>query len=126
MTIICLMMSFFNTKIGPFYTKKISFFYCSVLHFYGYQFEFNMANLKFYSLNISRINKLIKMSKILLVYIFVIKRDLHTNLSLFFLSGQKGRDAIKSAIAEYHKHTCIRFHPRTNEDTYISFYRGSG
>jgi len=40
--------------------------------------------------------------------------------------GQRGREAIKEAIAEYHKHTCLRFHPRTNEDTYISFFRGSG
>jgi len=40
--------------------------------------------------------------------------------------GSKGVRAIKAAIGEYHKHTCIRFHPRTNEREYISFYRGQG
>jgi len=38
----------------------------------------------------------------------------------------RGIEAIKAAIQNYHKYTCLRFHPRTNENTYISFYRGGG
>jgi len=34
--------------------------------------------------------------------------------------------AINAAIADYHKYTCIRFHRRSNERSYIKFYRGSG
>jgi len=33
---------------------------------------------------------------------------------------------IKKAISDYHANTCIRFKPRTNENTYVSFYRGAG
>lgn len=40
--------------------------------------------------------------------------------------GSSGARAIQNAIAQYHKHTCIRFKKRTNEWNYISFYRGSG
>lgn len=32
---------------------------------------------------------------------------------------------IKAAINEYHKYTCIKFIPRTNEDKYIKFYKGT-
>jgi hypothetical protein len=35
-------------------------------------------------------------------------------------------NVINQAIADYHKYTCIRFKPRTNERSYISFYKGSG
>jgi len=40
--------------------------------------------------------------------------------------GGKGRRAIANAIAQYHAHTCLKFFPRTNERSYISFYRGQG
>lgn len=40
--------------------------------------------------------------------------------------GSRGRAAIAAAIADYHKHTCIRFVKRRSERNYISFYRGSG
>jgi len=40
--------------------------------------------------------------------------------------GMWGARAINAAIENYHKHTCIRFHKRTNERSYISFYKGSG
>lgn len=37
-----------------------------------------------------------------------------------------GVTAIKEAIAEYEKHTCLRFKTRTSERAYLSFYRGNG
>jgi len=40
--------------------------------------------------------------------------------------GSKGRKAIMAAISNYHKHTCIRFHRRRRESSYISFYKGNG
>jgi len=40
--------------------------------------------------------------------------------------GSQGRRAIAAAIENYHKYTCIRFHPRTNERSYISFFKGGG
>jgi len=40
--------------------------------------------------------------------------------------GQTGRSAIAQAIAQYHSKTCLRFSRRTNEQSYISFYRGNG
>lgn len=40
--------------------------------------------------------------------------------------SSSGARAIQAAIAQYHKHTCIRFKKRTNEWNYISFYRGTG
>jgi len=40
--------------------------------------------------------------------------------------GQGGRRAIAAAIAQYHKYTCIRWVPRTNQRSYVSFYRGGG
>merc|ERR1712002_97614 len=40
--------------------------------------------------------------------------------------GYQGIKAIQSAIANYHKYTCLRFHRRTNEREYLSFYRGGG
>nr|XP_047127977.1 zinc metalloproteinase nas-4 isoform X2 [Hydra vulgaris] len=33
---------------------------------------------------------------------------------------------ILNAIEEYHKHTCLKFVPKTTELTYISFYSGDG
>lgn len=44
---------------------------------------------------------------------------------LFFLDDS-GMQAIKDAIADYHKFTCIRFKPRINERQYLYFYRGPG
>jgi len=40
--------------------------------------------------------------------------------------GSGGRSAIAAAIADYHRHTCIRFHQRRSESAYIKFYRGNG
>merc|ERR1711964_122038 len=40
--------------------------------------------------------------------------------------GSGGRTAIANAIANYHKSTCLRFKQRSNERTYISFYKGGG
>merc|ERR1712150_66543 len=41
------------------------------------------------------------------------------------ISG-RGVQVINDAIAQYHKYTCLRFHKRTNEGAYLSFYRGGG
>jgi len=41
-------------------------------------------------------------------------------------SARGASGVIKKAINDYHKYTCIRFKPRTNERTYISFYKGKG
>jgi len=40
--------------------------------------------------------------------------------------GASGVAAIRRAIADYHRYTCIRWVPRTNQRTYVSFYRGGG
>jgi len=40
--------------------------------------------------------------------------------------GSRGVQAINAAIAQYHKYTCLRFHRRTNEGAYLSFWRGGG
>jgi len=40
--------------------------------------------------------------------------------------GSSGVRAIGYAIENYHKYTCLRFKKRTNERTYVSFYRGGG
>jgi len=40
--------------------------------------------------------------------------------------GSQGRQAIASAIADYHKYTCLRFSQRTNQNNYISFFNGRG
>ncbi|XP_065063301.1 zinc metalloproteinase nas-4-like [Rhopilema esculentum] len=40
--------------------------------------------------------------------------------------GTKARDAISSAIADYHKYTCLRFYPRRSETAYLYFTTGSG
>lgn len=40
--------------------------------------------------------------------------------------GDKGRRAIAAAIATFHSRTCLRFHRRTNERAFISFFRGGG
>ena len=39
---------------------------------------------------------------------------------------RKAKSGIESAIADYHKYTCLRFKQRTNEREYIRFWRGSG
>merc|ERR1711931_537501 len=41
-------------------------------------------------------------------------------------SARGARNVINQAIADYHRYTCIKFRPRTNERTYVSFWRGSG
>jgi len=41
------------------------------------------------------------------------------------ITGQ-GIKVINDAISQYHKHTCLRFHRRTNENAYLRFYRGTG
>jgi len=38
----------------------------------------------------------------------------------------KTRASIMKAIEQYHKHTCLRFHRRNSERSYVSFYRGNG
>jgi len=40
--------------------------------------------------------------------------------------GSNGRGVIQQAFEQYHKHTCLRFSPRTNEQSYISFHVGQG
>lgn len=40
--------------------------------------------------------------------------------------ASRGVNAINAAIADYHKYTCLRFNKRTNERTYVKFYRGGG
>jgi len=37
-----------------------------------------------------------------------------------------GLQAIKDAIADYQKYTCLRFKPRARESQYLYFYRGAG
>ncbi|XP_057300873.1 zinc metalloproteinase nas-6-like [Hydractinia symbiolongicarpus] len=38
----------------------------------------------------------------------------------------KARKVIEDAFRDYHKHTCLRFIPRTNERAYLQFYEGGG
>jgi len=40
--------------------------------------------------------------------------------------SSRGVQVINAAISNYHKYTCLRFHRRTNERSYLSFWRGSG
>ncbi|XP_066932871.1 hatching enzyme 1.2-like [Clytia hemisphaerica] len=40
--------------------------------------------------------------------------------------SSRGQSAISAAISDYHSYTCIRFHRRTNERSYIKFYKGRG
>jgi len=40
--------------------------------------------------------------------------------------NSKGRKVVREAIAEYHKHTCIRWVPRGRERSYVTFFHGSG
>jgi len=40
--------------------------------------------------------------------------------------GQQGRNAIQAAISDYHKYTCLRWEPRTNEQIYARFFFGQG
>ena len=37
-----------------------------------------------------------------------------------------GRKIVKSAVAQFSKHTCIKWIPRTNEKDYVSFFHGRG
>eukprot|EP00112_Aurelia_sp_Birch-Aquarium-sp1_P014252 Seg3064.2 transcript_id=Seg3064.2/GoldUCD/mRNA.D3Y31 product="Zinc metalloproteinase nas-4" protein_id=Seg3064.2/GoldUCD/D3Y31 len=38
----------------------------------------------------------------------------------------KGRKVVKKAVAQFNKHTCIKWVPRTNESDYVSFFHGRG
>jgi len=38
----------------------------------------------------------------------------------------QGRSAIAAAIADYHKHTCLKFVKRTNQRNYLNIIRGGG
>ena len=38
----------------------------------------------------------------------------------------KGRNIVRQAIADYKKHTCIKWVPRTNQRSYVTFFHGSG
>ena len=38
----------------------------------------------------------------------------------------KGREIVKKAVAQFSKHTCIKWIPRTNENDYVSFFHGRG
>jgi len=40
--------------------------------------------------------------------------------------GSFARAGIKAAIADYHNYTCLRFHERTNEQSYVRFFLGGG
>ncbi|XP_002162738.1 protein SpAN isoform X1 [Hydra vulgaris] len=40
--------------------------------------------------------------------------------------GENGRQAIKEAIDDYHRFTCLRFTPWNGEKNYISFFYGQG
>jgi len=42
------------------------------------------------------------------------------------LSRTRAVAVIKQAVDDYHKYTCLRFKPRTNQRTYLSFYKGGG
>ena len=42
------------------------------------------------------------------------------------VSSAKAMNAINAAIADYHAKTCLKFHRRTNEKSYIYFYEGDG
>ena len=44
----------------------------------------------------------------------------------FSVSSAKAMNAINAAIADYHTKTCLKFHRRTNEKSYIYFYEGDG
>jgi len=50
---------------------------------------------------------------------------------LFFLfefsaESSKIRQLLKDAIAEWEKHTCIKFVERVNQSDYVEFYYGEG
>ncbi|XP_057315605.1 hatching enzyme 1.2-like [Hydractinia symbiolongicarpus] len=40
--------------------------------------------------------------------------------------GNDGYNAVQQAIADYHKHTCLKFERRTNQREYIKFVDGGG
>jgi len=42
------------------------------------------------------------------------------------LSSKKAMTAIKAALEEYHTKSCLKFPRRTNEKSYIYFYKGEG
>ena len=54
-----------------------------------------------------------------------------SSLLLLLLFGGAGRDRrmthlLRGAMAEWEKHTCVRFRPRSNQTDYIEFYYGDG
>ncbi|XP_002153867.3 zinc metalloproteinase nas-13 [Hydra vulgaris] len=40
--------------------------------------------------------------------------------------NKQGQVMINQAIEQYHKHTCLKFVPRTNQREFLSFYHGDG
>ena len=44
----------------------------------------------------------------------------------FNFSGSSERTVIARAMAEYRRHTCIRFEQRSNQRDYVYIYRGQG
>ena len=46
--------------------------------------------------------------------------------SFSLASQSKAMAAINAAFADYKKNTCIAFKKRTNEQAYVSFFRGKG
>ncbi|XP_065055819.1 zinc metalloproteinase nas-4-like [Rhopilema esculentum] len=38
----------------------------------------------------------------------------------------RGRSVVRQAIADYQKYTCIKWVPRTNQRSYVTFFHGSG
>ena len=49
-----------------------------------------------------------------------------TQNSLFLSTGKEARTSIRKAIREFHKRTCVKFVPRTNEKDYIEFQGNLG
>ena len=49
------------------------------------------------------------------------------NSPFFYSAGNsKIRQLLKDAMAEYEKHTCIKFVERENQVDYVEFYYGEG
>ena len=54
------------------------------------------------------------------------RKNIFFNSSFFLHLGSRGRSVIQQAFDQYHKKTCLRFFPRKNERSYISFHAGGG
>ena len=53
---------------------------------------------------------------------------IYKNAVIFFIFFFKAayQTVVKEAIAEYHKHTCLRFVERTNQQNWLLFVHKSG